>query len=540
MSNHTEIYDYVIIGSGFGGSVSALRLKEKGYKVLVIERGKRIEDEDFAVSNWAFWKYLWNPWIRSFGILQMSLLNGMLVLHGSGVGGGSLGYASVLMKPSDKMFNAPAWKDLADWKTILNPHYDTARKMLGVATTPRLYQADEMIKEVAEDMGQGDSFSATTVGIFFGQIGKSDGDAYPDPFFDGKGPERNSCRHCGGCMVGCRYNAKNTLMKNYLYLAEKLGVKIIAETEVRDIRPLENEQKDGARYEVDYRSSTAILFKGNRTVYAKNVIVSAGVMGTLKLLFHLRDTAQSLPKISERLGEMVRTNSEALMGSSTRNWDKDYSQGVAIGSIFQADEVTNIEPVRYPPKNGLMRLLSWPLIDSDRGMIHRFGQVLWQIIRHPIDFLSMMVFPKWSERSTILLVMQTIDNRMTVTQGRNIWTLFRKGLVAAKGEKDKIPTKIEIGHEVTKRYSEKINGIAAGSIAEGLFGMPSTAHILGGCPIGRNDKEGVIDLNCQVFNYPGLYVVDGSIMPANPGINPSLTITALAEYAMSQMPENKN
>ncbi len=535
MSDQTESYDYVIIGSGFGGSISAMRLSQKGYKVLVIERGKRFEDKDFAESNWAFWKYLWNPWIRSFGILQMSLLDGMLVLHGAGVGGGSLGYASVLMKPSDKMFDAPAWKDLADWKTVLAPHYETAQKMLGVATTPRLYQADEMIREVAEDMGAGTSFSPTTVGIYFGDAGKHDGDAYPDPFFNGKGPVRNSCQHCGGCMVGCRYNAKNTLVKNYLYLAEKNGAKVIAEAEVRNILPLSRKSADGDRFEVSYQSSTALLFKGNISVRAKNVIVSAGVMGTLKLLFRMRDTTRSLPNISSQLGEMVRTNSEALLGTTTRKWDKDYSQGVAIGSIFQADEDTNIEPVRYPPKNGLMRLLSWPLIDSDRGALHRIGQMLWQILRHPIDFLSSLVFPKWAERSTILLVMQTIDNKMKVVQGKNFWTFFRKSLVGEKGEVDKIPTKIEIGHEVTKRYAEKIDGIAAGSIAEGLLGMPSTAHILGGCPIGRSDEDGVIDLKCEVFNYPGLYVVDGSIMPANPGINPSLTISALAEYAMSHV-----
>ena len=538
MSISNESYDFVIIGYGFGGSVSALRLREKGYKVLVLKRGKRFEDKDFAISNWAFWKYLWNPWIRSFGILQMSLLNGMLVLHGSGVGGGSLGYASVLMEPSEKMFNAPAWKDLADWKAILRPHYDSAKRMLGVATTPRLYQADEMIREVAEDMGQGKTFTPTTVGIFFGQVGQSDGDAYPDPFFDGKGPERNSCRHCGGCMVGCRYNAKNTLVKNYLHLAKGLGTEVISEAEVRNIRPLEGEQVDEARYEVDYVKSTAILFKGQKTIRAKNVVVSAGVMGTLKLLFRLKNTTKTLPNLSERLGEMVRTNSEALLGTTARKWDKDYSQGVAIGSIFQADDVTNIEPVRYPPKNGLMRLLSWPLLDSSKGMIHRIGQILWQMIRHPIDFLSSLAFPKWAERSTILLVMQTIDNKMKVAHGRNFWTFFRKGLVAGKGEKDKIPAKIDIGHEVTKRYAEKIDGIAAGSIAEGLLGMPSTAHILGGCPIGRSAEDGVIDLSCEVFNYPGIFVVDGSIMPANPGINPSLTITALAEYAMSQIPNN--
>ncbi|MCH7480775.1 MAG: GMC family oxidoreductase, partial [Chloroflexi bacterium] len=298
MNNYSQdTYDYVIIGSGFGGSVSAMRLTEKGHRVLVLERGKRIRTEDFPKSNWIFWKYLWNPALRSFGILQISALSGMLVLHGAGVGGGSLGYANVLMEPDDKLFDSPAWKDLADWKTILRPHYDTAKRMLGVTRNPELFHADHVSHEIAEDLGRGASFQSTDVGVYFGQDGQAEGEPL-DPYFGGQGPARAACIQCGGCMVGCRYNAKNTLDKNYLYFAEKWGAEVRPEAEVRDIRPLPDGQPDGARYEIIYRRSTAWIVKPQKVVRARNVIVSAGVMGTLKLLFRCRDITASLPKLS--------------------------------------------------------------------------------------------------------------------------------------------------------------------------------------------------------------------------------------------------
>ncbi|KAA3645410.1 MAG: GMC family oxidoreductase [Chloroflexi bacterium] len=531
---HTEVYDFVIVGSGFGGSVSAMRLTEKGYKVLVLEKGKRFRDEDFPTTNLKFWKYIWNPLIRSFGILQISILDGMLILHGTGVGGGSLGYANVLMEPDDAMFDAPGWKDLADWKSILRPHYDAAKRMLGVARNPKLWHADEVLKEVAAEFGQGESFEATQVGVFFGQNG-SEGQQVPDPFFGGEGPERTTCTHCGGCMVGCRYNAKNTLVKNYLYLAEKWGTQVEAEVEVHDIKPLE-EQADGARYKVEYRSSTAIAFKSPKSVRARNVILSAGVMGTLKLLFHCRDVTGSLPHLSPRLGEGVRTNSEELLGGTARKGDIDYSQGIAITSAFRADAVTTVEPVRYPSGSSLMRLLSAPLIDGGRSRIARLFKALAVILRRPVDFLRSQVLPGWANRTTILLVMQTVDSQMKVRHGRGLWTLFRRGLVTEQDQSSAPPAQLEVGHAVTRSFADKTNSIPAGSVSEGLLNMPATAHIMGGCSMGRSAEDGVIDLNCEVFNYPGLYVVDGSIMPANPGINPSLTITALAEYAMSRMP----
>lgn len=527
-----ETFDFVIVGSGFGGSVAAMRLTERGYRVLVLERGKRWRDQDFARTNWIVWKYLWLPALRCFGILEMTLLNGVLVLHGSGVGGGSLGYANVLLEPSDELFRAPAWRDLADWKTLLRPHYDTAKRMLGVTTNPRLWQADAVLKEIADELGRGDTFRPTQVGVFFGEAGKT----VPDPYFGGAGPERAGCQHVGACMVGCRNNAKNTLVKNYLYFAEKWGAQIRAECQVHNIVPLEN-QSDGARYEVEYHSSTAWFAKPTQRVRARNIVLSAGVLGTLELLFRCRDITRTLPNLSPRLGDMVRTNSEALLGVINRDRHADFSQGLAITSIFQADDNTNVEPVRYPAGSSLMLFLTAaPLIEAGSNVFVRVLKILWTIIRHPLDFINARFIPPTARRTTILLVMQTKDNLMRLRLGRNLLTLFRRGLVADRGTERPIPAEIDIAHRVTRAFAHKTNGIPQGAFNESLLNIPTTAHILGGCPIGRDATRGVVDLNFQVHNYPGMYVVDGSIMPANPGVNPSLTITALAEYAMSCIP----
>lgn len=530
-----ESFDFVVIGSGFGGSVSAMRLTEKGYHVLVLERGKRYNDQDFASTNWLVWKYLWAPALRCFGVLQISPFRDVFVLHGSGVGGGSLGYANVLMQPDDALFSAPAWSHLADWKNVLQPHYETARRMLGVTENPHLWPADHVIKELAVEMGTVDSFHPTQVGVYFANsdlIQEED----IDPYFAGDGPIRKACNFCGGCMVGCRYNAKNTLVKNYLYFAEKWGAEVRAEAEVCNIKSLSEGQTDGARYEVTYRQPTAWLFKPARRVRARNVVLSAGSLGTLKLLFRCRDVEASLPKISQRLGDMVRTNSESLLGVTNRSNETNYSEGVAITSIFKADDVTAIEPVRYSSGSSLMKFLASPLVPPGGNMATRLLRTLGQVFLHPIDFIRAFLLPGWADRSTILLVMQTEDNRLRLRFGRHLFTLFRRGLVSLPDEEKTIPKSIEAGHQVARAFAEKTNGIAAGSVMEGLLNTPLTAHILGGCPFGNNAQEGVVDLDCQIHNYPGLYVVDGSIVPANPGINPSLTITALAEYAMSRIP----
>ncbi len=526
-----QTYDYVIIGSGFGGSVSAMRLTEKGYSVLVLEKGRRYADQDFAKTNWQFWKYIWMPAIRAHGILQVSILKGVMVLHGAGVGGGSLGYANVLEAPTDETFATPAWNETAPWGRILKPHYETARRMLGVTRNPRLWKADDLFRQLAVECGMEATFRATDVGVYFGEP-----DAASDPYFGGAGPARSGCIHCGACMVGCRYNAKNTLPKNYLYFAEKNGARLISEAEVVDIRPLPA-QADEARYAVSYRSSTGWLRGPLRHVRARNVIFSAGVMGTVKLLLELRDVKKSLPLLSPRLGDMVRTNSEALLGSVARRSDIDYSQGVAISSIYDYDETTRVEPVRYPDGSSLMRYLAAPLIDTDVSVPVRIARFLGWAVTHPGDFAKALFLPGWAHDVTIILVMQRADNRMRLRIGRSAFTLFRRGMVAEPVPGHEIPAQVKGSHELTREFSRRTNGIPLGSLGENLLGLPTTAHILGGAPVGEQASSGVVNNRFQVHNYPGLSIIDGSIMPANPGVNPGLTITALAEYAMSHIPD---
>jgi len=534
MAKASPTFDYVIIGSGFGGSVSALRLVEKGYSVLVLEKGKRYRDQDFAITNWQFWRYLWAPPIRSFGILQISPFKDVLVLHGVGVGGGSLGYASVSMKPTEPTFAEPGWHRPIPWGEVLRPHYETARRMLGVARNPRLWKSDHLLREIARERDLEHTFHPTEVAIFFGDPDHP-GEEVPDPYFDGEGPSRKGCIHCGGCMVGCRHNAKNTLVKNYLYLAEKRDAQVWAEKEVRDIHPLQN-RSDGARYEVIYRPSTHLI-KPERRVYARNVIVAAGALGTLHLLFRCREETHSLPNISPTLGHKVRTNSESLTGLITRNLNTDYSHGIAITSICNLDENTTIEPVRYPAGSSLMRFLTGPFVDQGRSFWRRLLETLTQIVTHFRDFGHTHFFPNWAQRTIILLVMQNVDNRVNMRLGRSLFTLFRRGLVSEPDQEQNIPGGLPIAHQITRHLAEKIgDAIPAGSINESLLDISMTAHIMGGCPIGKNADEGVVGLDFQVHGYPGLYVVDGSVMPANPGVNPSLTITAMAEYAMSQIP----
>ena len=550
----SKIFDYVIIGSGFGGSVSAMRLSEKGYSVLVLERGKRFEDKDFPKSNWDIWKFLWLPALRCFGIFQMTFLNGQLALHGNGVGGGSLTYGNVLMAPDERLFSAPAWKHLADWKSILRPHYETARQMLGVTPNPKMTHADEKMREIACELGNGHTFQPTDVGVFFGEPGEEER-TVPDPYFNGEGPKRAGCNFCGGCMVGCRYNAKNTLTKNYLYFAEKAGARVLPEVTVTDIRPLAlshspsgrgvGVRENSDRYEVDYRSTTALFNgttlsgTGRRTVRARNVVVSAGALGTMSLLFRCRDVTGSLSRISSRLGDKVRTNSENILGVTSRDKDVDYSKGIAISSIFRADDVTRVEPVRYSDGSSFIRLMTAPHVEGDSAYV-RFLKTIWEIVRHPVDFLYAKFFSRWARYTTILLVMQVEENLTNIRLGRNPFTLFRKGLVLRPDKDHPIPRQLEIGNQVTRALAQKVNGIPAAAFTDSLFNFPTTAHLMGGVPFGRNEDEGVIDMDCQVFNYPGLYVLDGSIMPANPGVNPSLTITALAEYAMSKIPKKNH
>jgi cholesterol oxidase len=525
------VYDFVIIGSGFGGSVSAMRLAEKGYSVLVLERGKRYDDLDFPKTNWNIRKSLWLPWLHCFGTWELSFLNGAIVLRSSGVGGGSLMYANVLMETDDRLFEAPAWHHLADWKAILRPHYDTAKRMLGVTTNPRLWKADEILKEIAIEHAAEHTFHPTEVGVFFG----AGEETVSDPYFNGDGPSRAGCIFCGGCMVGCRYNSKNTLPKNYLFFAEKLGVRILPEVVVRDIRPLNKPLPDGARYEVEYHKATAWVSHPRQTVLARNVVIAAGALGTMELLFRCRDQTLSLPRLSPKLGYNVRTNSENLQGAISREREIDYSKGIAITSIFSIDGVTNVEPVRFSDGSSLLRNITAPMVDG-RNIPTRMVRTLWEIVRHPIDFFYSRFFSRWARYTTILLMMQPVEEQLRVRFGRNIFTLFRKGVMFDTEGGLQLPKSPAISNSITRTFARKMNGIPAATFMDSLFNFPITAHFMGGVPLGLDDSAGVVGVDFQVHNYPGLFVVDGSIMPGNPGVNPSLTITALAEYAMSKIP----
>ena len=526
-----EHFDFVIVGSGFGGSVSAFRLVEKGYRVVVLEEGRRFADSDFPKTNWRFWDYLWLPTLRLRGFMRLTFLREAMVLHGCGVGGGSLVYANVLMEPDPEFFEEPEWRRLADWRSILRPHYETARRMLGVAVAPRFASADLALREVADSYGLGSTFRAAEVGVFFGEPGLEQ----PDPYFGGEGPTRAGCIFCGGCMVGCRYNAKNTLVKNYLYLAEKRGAVIRSEARVTAIHANET-PSPSRRFTVEYQRAAG--WRGlPLSVAADHVVVAAGTLGTLELLLRCRDEIGSLPRLSPRLGEQVRTNSEALLGSGARHSAVDFSEGLAISADVLVDPITRVQPVRYPKGSSFMRLLALPLIEGrNQPWGRRFLRVALAILRRPLDFLNSLLGPRWAERTTILLVMQRLENQMTLRWGPRRLPFLGNGLHAARDALRPAPGEIVQAHRVVRDFARRTNGVAMGNVAETLFDMAATAHLIGGCPMGLSAAEGVVDLSCRVHNYPGLFVIDGTVLPANPGINPSLTIAALAEYAVSQIP----
>jgi cholesterol oxidase len=519
-------FDVVVIGSGFGGSVAALRLAEKGYSVAVLEAGRRFADADFAKTSWRTRKYLWAPALGCYGIQRITLLRpakghkgaGVLVLSGAGVGGGSLVYANTLYRPLKAFYSDPQWKDIADWEAELRPHYDQAERMLGVVTYDRMTAPDEAMKRVADRMGVGGSFRLTPVGVLL----SAPGETVKDPYFGGAGPERRGCLHCGQCMTGCRHNAKNTLEKNYLYLAEKLGVTILPYTTATCVR------KADRGYRVETRRTTKRL-GGKDVIEADQIVFAAGALGTQRLL-HEAKASGALPDLSDRIGALTRTNSEALLGASVRLRDArrrklDYSDGVAITSSFHPDERTHIEPVRYGKGSNVMGFLQSLLID---GGPRRPLRWLGEMVRHPVVTARMIAVRRWSERTVIALVMQSVNNSLA--------TVWRKGsLRATHGHGEPNPTWIPEGNRAVRLLAEEIGGIPGGSIPE-AFNMPMTAHILGGAVIGTAAGNGVVDAYHRVFGHEGLHVVDGAAVTANLGVNPSLTITAQAERAFSFWP----
>ncbi len=515
--------DVIVIGSGFGGSVAALRLAEKGYSVLVLESGRRFADDEFARTSWRLPRYVWAPRLRLFGIQRIHLLKDVLVLAGAGVGGGSLVYANTLYRPPPAFFEDSQWAGITDWAGELDPHYEQASRMLGVVTNPTHTPADVVIKAVAERMGVGHTFHPTPVGVYFNRPGEDDA----DPFFGGAGPRRTGCTECGGCMTGCRVGAKNTLVKNYLYLAEKAGVRVEPLTTVTGLTPV-----PGGGWQVETQRTGAWFGRGRRTRRAGQVVLAAGTWGTQNLLHRMRDAGR-LPGLSPALGERTRTNSEAIIGSSRARLDPgvDYSAGTAITSSFHPDPNTHIEPVRYGRGSNAMGLLQTVATEGD-SEISRWRQVLGTFRRSP-GTLALLNLRRWSQRTVILLVMQSLDNSLTTFLTRNRFGL--RVLTSKQGHGEPNPTFIRAGYEANQLVAEQIGGLA-GSTWNEMLGVPLTAHFIGGCPISADAATGVVDPYHRAHGCPGLHIVDGSAISANLGVNPALTITAQAERAFAHWP----
>jgi len=516
----TQHFDVLVIGSGFGGSVSALRLTEKGYRVGVLEAGRRFADDELPKTSWRVRDFLWAPNFGCMGIQRIHLLKDVLVLAGAGVGGGSLNYANTLYTPGPEFFRDPQWRDITDWEDELAPYYDQASRMLGVADNPTMTPCDEVMKAVAEDMGVGHTFRLTPVGVFFGD---GPGVVSADPYFGGVGPDRTGCTECGECMSGCRHNAKNTLVKNYLALAEHGGAQVIPMTTVTAVV----ERKAGGYVVQATRTGTS-----KRTLFtADQVILAAGTYGTQRLLHRMRESGR-LTRLSPALGRKTRTNSEAILGAVTDVTAHDFTEGVAITSSFHPDSVTHVEPCRYGKGSNVMGLLQ-SVLTTPRPGVERWKVTLGEVARRPGEVLKLLNVRRWSERSVIALVMQTVDNSLTVEGTRS--RLGRWHLTTRQDDSAPSPTYLPVAHEVVRRIAGRIDGIAAGSLFENAD-MAVTAHFVGGCAIGADPDHGVIDAYHRVYGYQGMHIVDGSAITANLGVNPSLTITAQAERAMALWP----
>lgn len=514
-------YDVAIIGSGFGGSVSALRLTEKGYKVLVIEAGRRFADDDFPKTSWRANRFLWAPALGCYGIQRIHVLPDVIVLAGAGVGGGSLVYANTLYVPPEPFFKDKQWAHITDWQEELSPYYDQASRMLGVVQNPTMTPADVELKAVAEQMGAGETFRLTPVGVYFGD---GPGVTRDDPFFGGQGPARTGCTECGECMTGCRHNAKNTLVKNYLHLAERAGAQILPMTTVTGL------EQFGEGYAIDVKRTDSRR-DTRRRILAGQVVMAAGAYNTQRLLHSMRDTGR-LPHLSPTLGRLSRSNSESLLGVVTDDRGRDYTRGVAITSSFYPEPHTHIEPVRYGKGSNSMGALATVLTDEIDGE-PRWRTWLKAMVNHRSRAFRFMDLRGWSERSIILLVMQAVDNSLTLRGKRGRFGRWK--LTSQQGEGEPNPTWIPAGNEAARLLGERIGGIAGGSYGD-LITAPMTAHFVGGCVIGDSPDSGVIDPYHRVYGHPGLHVVDGAAVSANLGVNPSLTITAQAERAMAMWP----
>ena len=524
--------DVAIVGSGFGGSVAALRLAEKGYRVRVYEAGRRFEDDDFAKTSWNLRRYLWAPMLGCYGVQRIHRLPHVMILAGAGVGGGSLNYANTLYQPGPAFFQDPQWRGIAEWESELSPHYATAKRMLGVVEHyPHTGPVERIMAGAADDLGVGSTFRRAPVGVWFGKPGERT----TDPFFGGEGPDRTGCTLCGNCMVGCRVGAKNTLMKNYLALAERRGVSIEALRTVSEVREL-----PGGGFAVTTQRSGAWFRHGRRTVTAEQVVLAGGTWGTQQLL-HRMKASGALPRVSDALGRLTRTNSEALDGTVATAVPEslELARGIAITTSFHVDDRTHVENVRYGPGSNLMGALATVLVPGDRGLGTRLGSLIRQVLRSPVRQFRLGNLRRWSERGIIALAMQTADNSLTLSLRRRFGRLV---MTSAQGHGEPNPSHLPQAHTAAAAIARRVEqegGVSAearGSWPE-VFGIPLTAHFLGGAVISASPEDGVIDPYHRVWGHPGLHVVDGSAVPANPGVNPSLTITALAERALSYWPK---
>jgi cholesterol oxidase len=536
MSEPDFDYDWIVIGSGFGGSVSALRLAEKGYSVCVLECGSRFDDEDFAETTWQSRRYFWAPKLGMRGILRLTLFKDIFIASGCGVGGGSLGFANTLYRARHAFFEDEQWGAIGNRERELGAHYDTAERMLGVTTYDRVGPADELLRELGEELGVAETFKPTRVGVYLGEPGSvGPGESGGDPYFGGEGPERFACQRCGSCMVGCRHGAKNTLVKNYLWFAENLGVEVRPERQVTEVRPIGAEDgSDG--YEVTSVRSGSWLRKRRDKLTARGVVVAAGALGTNQLLADCKQNAD-LPRLSDRLGYVVRTNTESIQAVTSPDDSRDFAKSVAITSSIYPDPDTHIEVVTYGEGADSLSML-YTLMTGDGTRLTRPLMWIGQVLRHPVNFLRTFWPRRWSRRTVILLVMQTLNTAMRLRPRRR---LLGRG-VRLQTEQDPErpnPTYIPVANEAARWWAQRTGGRATSSNFEAIFNIPTTAHILGGAVIGPDAEHGVVDGDNRAYGYENLLVCDGSAVPANPGVNPSLTITALAESAMAKIPAKR-